>query len=482
MRSKVVVLFLLVGLSLSFGYAQQDTQKVTEEESHRMGQDLIDLLQAGRYFEAKSLYDTIRIKVDSIHPFLENLYRMYISSFENKPDSAAFYIEEIIKHHFVTNINPYLSLWEVYAEVLQDYEKAYQTLERIRSYLKQNPDSLSIEELKRIRDYLIDLEGWTRRRAAEPTIRIVRDDTENSTPILADTVLQQGYLFFHASYNGHQPISTLFDTGASEYVFMDKTIAEQVGVRKYPVYENDTTFTINGINVFGYLGILDSLQMANITLYHIPVGVFDMKSTIYIPDTFEVDSLKREEVISRFYQASSVVLGLKAMKWIEKIIIDQENNRLCFPSVVKEPEKVKDRNMFWSYNRLFTSVEVNNCAMMTLIDSGINDYIRIDTCFYEKHKSFIPVDTLKEKKYNNKTMIGRTQPIPFEIIAKEPVIIFNSQVIHPEKGDDVCISSFSQWGEIYSQMVEATVGFPFLKRLGKKILFDFRNMRMEVLE
>ena len=79
-------------------------------------------------------------------------------------------------------------------------------------------------------------------------------------------------------------------------------------------------------------------------------------------------------------------------------------------------------------------------------------------------------------------MIGRTQPIPFEIIAKDPVVTFDSLVIHPEKGDDVCVSSFSQWGEIYSQMVEATVGFPFLKRLGKKILFDFRNMRMEVLE
>lgn len=63
-----------------------------------------------------------------------------------------------------------------------------------------------------------------------------------------------------------------------------------MGVRKYPVYENDSTVTINGINVSGYLGILDSLQMANITLYHIPVGVVDMKSTIHIPDTFEVGS------------------------------------------------------------------------------------------------------------------------------------------------------------------------------------------------
>ena len=84
MRNKIHLVFLLVGLSLSFGYAQQDTQKVTEEESHRMGQDLIDMLQTGRYFEAKSLYDTIRIKVDSIHPFIECFYKGYMSGYENK--------------------------------------------------------------------------------------------------------------------------------------------------------------------------------------------------------------------------------------------------------------------------------------------------------------------------------------------------------------------------------------------------------------
>ena len=126
--------------------------------------------------------------------------------------------------------------------------------------------------------------------------------------------------------------------------------------------------------------------------------------------------------------------------------------------------------------------KINNHTVTAFIDSGSNDYIRIDTSLYEKYKAFIPVDTLKEKEYKHQMMMTGTQPVSFEIIAKEPVITFNSQVIHPEKGDDVCISSFSQWGETYPEMVEATVGFPFLKRLGKKILFDFRNMRMEVLE
>ena len=133
---------------------------------------------------------------------------------------------------------------------------------------------------------------------------------------------------------------------------------------------------------------------------------------------------------------------------------------------------------------LFRSSNPNavNSVSWPFIDSGSNDYIRIDTSLYEKYKAFIPVDTLKEKEYKHQMMISGIQAIPFEIIAKDPVVIFNSQVIHPEEEDDVCISSLAQWGEVYPEMVEAIVGFPFLKRLAKKILFDFRNMRMEVLE
>ncbi|MGP1420967.1 MAG: aspartyl protease family protein [Tannerella sp.] len=280
MRDKIYLVLLWVGLSLSFGYAQQDTQKVTEEESHRMGQDLIDMLQTGRYFEAKSLYDTIRIKVDSIHPFIENLYRMYISSFENKPDSVAFYLEEMIKKRFFPDIL-YMKVYGIYVEQLQDYKKAEQTLDRVRSYLEHNPDSINAEEMKVVCDHLADSESRTMRRAAEPTIRIVRDDTGSSTPLLADKILNDNYLFFNVSYNGHQPIRTLFDTGVSEYLIMDKAIAEQVGVRKYPVYENDTTCTVNGMKVPGYLGILDSLQIGDIKLYHIPVEVIDAKSIIH---------------------------------------------------------------------------------------------------------------------------------------------------------------------------------------------------------
>lgn len=106
--------------------------------------------------------------------------------------------------------------------------------------------------------------------------------------------------FFNASYNGHQPIRTLFDTGVSEYLIMDKMIAEQVGVRKYPVYENDTTCTVNGMKVPGYLGILDSLQIGNIKLYHIPVEVIDAKSIIHLSDTLAMTSCEKEDITHAF--------------------------------------------------------------------------------------------------------------------------------------------------------------------------------------
>ena len=446
-----------------------------------MGQDLIDLLQAGRYFEAKSLYDTIRIKVDSIHPFIECFYKGYMSGYENKPDSVAFYLEEMIKKRFFPDIL-YMKVYGIYVEQLQDYKKAEQTLDRVRSYLEHNPDSINAEEMKVVCDHLADSESRTMRQAAEPTIRIVRDDTGSSTPLLADKILNDNYLFCNVSYNGHQPIRTLFDTGVSEYLIMDKTIAEQVGVRKYPVYENDTTCTVNGMKVPGYLGILDSLQIGDIKLYHIPVEVIDAKSIIHLSDTLAMTSCEKEDITHSFYELMKVSLGLNTMSLIGRIVIEPTNNRLSFPKEPEVQEATKNKNMFRCEGRLFTQCKLNDIFVTTAIDTKSNDYIRIDRCLYEKHEPFIPVDTLKEKKYNYQTVISGAPLDTFNVIARDPVVTFHDQVILLKEEDHVCISSLTRWGKTYPEMVESVIGFPFLKRLGKKILFDFRNMRMEALE
>ncbi len=484
MKHKIHLVFLFVGLGIFSVFAQQEAdrqtpQKVTEEEAERIQQELIDLLQTGKYFEAKNLYDTICVKVDSIYPFTESFYRMHIAGFENRLDSATFYLEEVIKKRFFPDII-YLSLYEIYVTDLQDYQKASQILDRVRAYLKQNPDSINAEEKKIVEDHLIELEEETTRRAAEPIIQIVRKNTKNSTPLLPDTALNTDHLFFNASYNGYKPIKTLFDTGVSEYILMDKAIAEETGVRKYPVYKNDTTYTMNGIKIPGYLGILDSMQIANITLYHLPVQVIDVKSMIR--DTFETDALKKEKITNEFYELMKLSIGLKTMNLIGRIVIDQANNQLYFPMNNEKPESRKKKNIFRCEKRLFTQLKINDIPITALIDTKSNDYIRIDSNIYKKHKTYLPIDTLKAKKNYYRMIITGKQTAPFEIIVKEPVVMFTNKVIHPEKDDYVWISSFSQWGSFYLDMFEGTVGFPFLKRLGKKILFDFRNMRMEVVE
>ena len=288
--------------------------------------------------------------------------------------------------------------------------------------------------------------------------------------------------FFNASYNGHQPIRTLFDTGVSEYLIMDKMIAEQVGVRKYPVYENDTTCTVNGMKVPGYLGILDSLQIGNIKLYHIPVEVIDAKSIIHLSDTLAMTSCEKEDITHSFYELMKVSLDLNTMSLIGQIVVDPTNNRLSFPKEPEIQEEARNKNMFRCEGRLFTQCKLNDIFVTTTIDTKSNDYIRIDRCLYEKHEPFIPVDTLKEKRFNYQTVISDVPLDTFKVIARDPVVTFHNQIIHLEKDDHVCISSLAQWGEAYPEMVESVIGFPFLKHLGKKILFDFRNMRMEALE
>ena len=57
-----------------------------------------------------------------------------MSGFKNKPDSVAFYLEDMIKKRFFSDIL-YMKVYGIYVEQLQDYKKAEQTLDRVRSYL-----------------------------------------------------------------------------------------------------------------------------------------------------------------------------------------------------------------------------------------------------------------------------------------------------------------------------------------------------------
>ncbi|MDR1200002.1 MAG: hypothetical protein LBL58_00010 [Tannerellaceae bacterium] len=69
--------------------------------------------------------------------------------------------------------------------------------------------------------------------------------------------------------------------------------------------------------------------------------------------------------------------------------------------------------------------------------------------------------------------------IPYEI-CQNPIVRFNDKII-PDK-DENLVYIYSLFGQSVAPTLDGHIGYPFFKNLRKKILFDFENMRIDVIE
>ena len=473
---KHIIYFLCLFICSSLWIqAQQD-----DDDWHIRQQRLLDILDTNQYFDAKAYYNTLKIKGDTLHPFIECFYNRHAANFLNKPDSAARYLNELLTKYGPFGIGAtfyfYYQLWKLYAETLQDYEKALETCERIKAYLEENPERADEDLLNEWTEYTLSWEKQTRRRAAEPTIRIFRDSSKNSLPLTGDGI---DFVIFEAEYNGKKRIKTGFDTGVTEFFVIDKDMAEQIGVRKYPIYDNDTIVTFNGMETSGYPGILDSVRIANIRLYHIPVMVVDRSALMNVSDSTSISSEKKDE-LELFFQSFDIIMGLPTMNLIGKIAPDIKNRELHFPPEETNTCNDKEPNLFLFMNKLFTQASINDLPFTAFIDTGASDYVTIDSEFYEKNREQIPIDSSQKKKPLNIAMLHNIRyDIPHEI-ADNPILTWNGHCVHPGENDKVCIYSLQDWEKAYSEITEGVLGYNFFKALKGKIVFDFKNMRLEV--
>lgn len=185
-----------------------------------------------------------------------------------------------------------------------------------------------------------------------------------------------------------------------------------------------------------------------------------------------------------------IVMGLKAMSLIERIVLDWKNNQLCFPVDKYKTEVSKNPNLFWLSDKVFTQIQINKLPLAVFLDTGDSDYATIDSWFYEKHKEHIPIDTSINKEILNQAFIhGVRQNIPYELVSN-PHISVNDMEICTSKDNKVYIKSLMDLNSpntnpsnnLYLNITDGVVGYNFFKHLGHKIMFDFRNMRLDIIE
>ncbi|WP_237924770.1 retropepsin-like aspartic protease [Bacteroides finegoldii] len=461
-------IFVLIPLTL---YGQEDVEQL---------QKLDKLMFSGRYFESKELYKKIS-DTTTIPSDLELYYKFRMAQFLNKTDSVAYYLEQFIPHHYATfgeeTLVFYSNLFDAYIE-LGDMDKALDTylqMKRIwnESLTKTTTGGKEYEEWRTATENFLSYAEYA---VTLPPIKMKRNDT------LSFVDIEEGdRLVFQAKYNGILQ-RTIFDTGVGPYCVLSRKLADGMGVRYDSIDENKVTINEDLISV---RSIIDSIEVGNITFYNIPAFIYsDTASVPFVSGSSIKRRKKRKKAQTvvdsvRTLFTDCVSLGLPVMKLIGKIQTDYEHNKMCFPVSVANAHLPKAPNIYAYKYDLYMRIKLNGVAFTANLDTGSNEYVTVDSAFYEKHQKELPIASTCKKNTFGVVMLHQARAITYKTL-KDPAIIFDDKLMQPPGPEAVKTYTLGQI--VPGIFFDGVIGNGFYRRIGKKVLLDLDNMRLEAVQ
>lgn len=461
-------IFVLIPLTL---YGQEDVEQL---------QKLDKLMFSGRCFESKELHKKIS-DTTTIPSDLELYYKFRMAQFLNKTDSVAYYLEQFIPHHYATfgeeTLVFYSNLFDAYIE-LGDMDKALDTylqMKRIwnESLTKTTTGGKEYEEWRTATENFLSYAEYA---VTLPSIKMKRNDT------LSFVDIEEGdRLVFQAKYNGILQ-RTIFDTGVGPYCVLSRKLADGMGVRYDSIDENKVTINEDLISV---RSIIDSIEVGNITFYNIPAFIYsDTASVPFVSGSSIKRRKKRKKAQTvvdsvRTLFTDCVSLGLPVMKLIGKIQTDYEHNKMCFPVSVANAHLPKAPNIYAYKYDLYMRIKLNGVAFTANLDTGSNEYVTVDSAFYEKHQKELPIASTSKKNTFGVVMLHQARAITYKTL-KDPAIIFDDKLMQPPGPEAVKTYPLGQI--VPGIFFDGVIGNGFYRRIGKKVLLDLDNMRLEAVQ
>ena len=461
-------IFVLIPLTL---YGQEDVEQL---------QKLDKLMFSGRCFESKELHKKIS-DTTTIPSDLELYYKFRMAQFLNKTDSVAYYLEQFIPHHYATfgeeTLVFYSNLFDAYIE-LGDTDKALDTylqMKRIwnESLTKTTTGGKEYEEWRTATENFLSYAEYA---VTLPPIKMKRNVT------LSFVDIEEGdRLVFQAKYNGILQ-RTIFDTGVGPYCVLSRKLADGMGVRYDSIDENKVTINEDLISV---RSIIDSIEVGNITFYNIPAFIYsDTASVPFVSGSSIKRRKKRKKAQTvvdsvRTLFTDCVSLGLPVMKLIGKIQTDYEHNKMCFPVSVANAHLPKAPNIYAYKYDLYMRIKLNGVAFTANLDTGSNEYVTVDSAFYEKHQKELPIASTSKKNTFGVVMLHQARAITYKTL-KDPAIIFDDKLMQPPGPEAVKTYPLGQI--VPGIFFDGVIGNGFYRRIGKKVLLDLDNMRLEAVQ
>ena len=456
-RTLFILLFCIWSSSLAY------TQR-------NYAQELVDLLQQGRCFEAIALYTNHADQLPQNDRALMLLYQYHLAQFFNKPDSAGIYLEELLGNNdYQMTLGPVTSWY--YAALLrqygahQEFKLGIVLCDKILEYYERNPFNFDQALVQSEKDYIEELQSeFKDRDLNEPLIKIDRINKRKNESI---QLYEDEYIRFDAKYNGVL-IETLFDTGLDFYFVTEQNLADEIGIKDIKKNQN-TQKLVNGLPTEAYDGIIDSIDVGHIRLYNIPVLVLKEKLAPQLPDTLNDVTRKNVE---RVFTDRQIVMGVPTMRLMGKFEFDWNQNTLSFPEGGERKSENNTSNVFLIDNELYVHLKINGLNYSGRLDSGSNDLLTIKPSFYEKHISLFEIDSGIEQPYNHYTTSSIYLNSPYKIV-KKAGIFFRGYNVENNTGEVLIIEN------TFNNKLDGFIGVHFLKRLLPKVILDFDNMEIQ---
>ena len=110
------------------------------------------------------------------------------------------------------------------------------------------------------------------------------------------------------------------------------------------------------------------------------------------------------------------------------------------------------------------------------LDTGSDEYITVDSAFYEKHQKELPIASTCKKNTFGVVMLHQARAITYKTL-KDPAIIIEDKLMQPPGPEAVKTYPLGQI--VPGIFFDGVIGNGFYRRLEKKVLIDLDNMRLE---
>ncbi len=436
-------------------------------------QELVNLLQQDKAFEAREFREQYADKLPSNDRALNVFYKAHMDLFFNKPDSAAIYIKDLLAN-YEYKLGPMIGV--TYGKLLniynskQHYRDGMALCNKYMDCLRRNPFDRDSDFIRHEMAF-IENEKKTLgyRDVNEPRIKIERDNSGKDKTV---RINDSEYIRFNARYNG-VTVETWFDTGVSAYFTLTRSLADKLGT-KLVNKSQDSVQMLNGVPTKMRVEVIEHIDLGDITLHNIPVLVLNERFTSRLSDTL---SAKVRSNVEREFNDAQVIMGLPAMRLIGRIDFDWEKRTVSFPASTGKIGSEDSSNLFLAGDNLFLKLKINGLNWVGQLDVGSNDFLIMGPSFYNENRRVIEIDTVTPKKpYHYHTLTGSSFNIPHEFV-KNATIYLKGRRIDYANGEVLVLDKKSHFN-----IFDGVAGVRLFKRLGPKITFDFDNMCLKATD